>query len=152
MKDHYPLTVYFDASCGLCNSEMQAIKTHDSAQRLNLVDCSHASFDDAPYRADCVTREDMMKCLHVRDSHGEWIKGVSAFELLYRTVDLSTIANLWGSRFTRPLAERIYPWIARHRQVMSWMGLPILFKLWSKCAARRSYKRGRRCNEGQCKI
>ena len=152
MNDQYPLTVYFDASCGLCNSEIQNIKIHDTEQRLILVDCSADSFDDTPYRADGITREDMMECLHVRNRQGVWIKGVASFELIYRTVNMSVIADLWGSRFTRPLVERIYPWVARHRQVMSLTGLPILFMLWGKCAARRANKRSRKCHEGQCSI
>ena len=78
----YPLTVYFDASCSLCNSEMQALKIHDTKQRLCLIDCSAADFDDAPFRSEGITREAMMACLHVQNSQGTWIKGVSAFELL----------------------------------------------------------------------
>jgi predicted DCC family thiol-disulfide oxidoreductase YuxK len=152
MNEQYPLTVFFDASCGLCNNEMQAIKIHDTEQRLNLVDCSAHDFDDRPYRAEGVTREVMMECLHVLDSQREWIKGVSAFELIYRTVGMPAIASLWGGRFTRPLAERAYPWIARHRRLFSWTGIPMLFKLWGKCEARRAFKRSRRCSEGQCSI
>ena len=152
MNDQYPLTVYYDASCGLCNSEMQNIKTHDFGQHLILVDCSAPGFDDAPYRPDGVTHQAMMECLHVRNSHGEWIKGVPAFELLYRTAGMLTVARLWGGRFTRPLAERIYPWVARHRQVISWTGLPILFTLWGKCEARRADKRSRQCCDGQCSV
>lgn len=152
MNEQYPLTVFFDASCGLCKNEMQAIKIHDSGQRLSLVDCSANNFDDTPYRADGVTREAMMACLHVLNSHGKWIKGVSAFELIYRTVGMPVMANLWGGRFTRPLAERAYPWIARHRGLFSWTGIPMLFKLWGNCEARRAFKRSRRCSKGQCSI
>lgn len=152
MKEQYPLTVYFDASCELCNSEIQNIKIHDSEQHLILVDCSAPGFDDTPYRADGVTRQDMMECLHVRNRHGEWIKGVSAFELLYRTTGMLTIARLWGGKFTRPLAERIYPWVARHRHAISWTGMPILFKLWGKCEACRAYQRSRKCHNGHCSI
>ena len=123
MNEQYPLTVYFDASCGLCHNEMQNIKIHDSEQHLIMVDCSAEGFDDMPYRADGVTREAMMDCLHVRNSQGAWIKGISAFELLYRTVGMPAMANFWGGRFTRPLMERTYPWIARHRQLISKFGL-----------------------------
>lgn len=152
MNEQYPLTVYFDASCGLCNSEMQAIKIHDSAQQLILVDCSPVNFDDRAFRAEGITRESMMACLHVRDSAGVWIKGVAAFELLYRTVGMSALASLWGGKFTRPLMERAYPWVARHRQLLSWTGMPILFKLLGKCEARRAFKRSRRCSAGRCAI
>lgn len=146
----YPLTVFFNASCGLCNNEMRAIKVHDTEQRLNLVDCSAYDFDDSPYRADGVTREALMECLHVLDSQRVWIKGAAAFELIYRMVGMPAIASLWGGRFTRPLAERAYPWIARHRRIFSWTGIPIFFKLWGHCEARRAVKRSRRCREGQC--
>lgn len=152
MNEQYPLTVYFDASCSLCNSEMQNIKIHDTAQRLNLVDCSATSFDDVPFRDEGITREAMLKVLHVRNNQGAWVKGVSAFELLYRTADMPILANLWGGKFTRPLAERIYPWVARHRQAISWTGMPTLFKLWVKCEARRANKRSQSCSQGQCSI
>lgn len=152
MNEQYPLTVYFDASCSLCNSEMQAIGIHDAKQQLILIDCSAASFDDIPFRAEGITRDAMMTCLHVRDSRGAWIKGVAAFELLYRTVGMRALASLWGGRFTRPLMERAYPWVARHRQFLSWTGMPILFKLLGKCEARRADKRSRRCSEGRCAI
>jgi predicted DCC family thiol-disulfide oxidoreductase YuxK len=152
MNERYPLTVYFDASCRLCNSEMQAIKIHDTEQRLILADCSAIDFDDAPFRADGITREAMMECLHVLDSNGRWIKGVDAFELLYQTVGMTALAYLWGGKLTRPLADRIYPWVARHRQLISCTGIPLLFTLWGKFAARRAHKRSRKCHDGQCSI
>jgi predicted DCC family thiol-disulfide oxidoreductase YuxK len=152
MNEQYPLTVYFDGSCGLCSSEMQAIQAHDSERRLILVDCSAADFDDSAFRAEGISRVDMMARLHVRNGLGAWIKGVAAFELLYRTVGMSAFASLWGGKFTRPAMERIYPWVARHRQLLSWTGMPVLFKLLGKCQARRTFKRSRRCSEGRCSI
>jgi predicted DCC family thiol-disulfide oxidoreductase YuxK len=152
MNEHYPLTVYFDASCALCNSEMQAIKAHDAERRLILIDCSSRDFDDSGFQAEGITRKDMMVCLHVRDSAGTWIKGVAAFETLYRTVHMPTLAKLWGGRFTRPLMEGIYPWVARHRQLLAWTGMPLLFMLLGKCEARRAHIRSQRCSEGRCSI
>jgi predicted DCC family thiol-disulfide oxidoreductase YuxK len=117
-----------------------------------LIDCSAFSFDDTPFRAEGVTLENMMTCLHVRDNRGEWTRGVSAFELLYRTVDKTSLGYLWGSRWTRPLTELAYPWVARHRQLLSWSGLPLLFKLWGWCEARSAYQHSRRCHNGKCSI
>lgn len=152
MNEQYPLTVFFDASCGLCHNEMQNIKIHDSEQHVILVDCSAEGFDDVSYQVDGVTRAAMMECLHVRDSQGAWIKGIAAFEVLYRTVGMPAMANFWGSRFTRPLMERVYPWIARNRQFITKTGLPIFFEIWSKHSARQAYKRSRQCSEGRCSI
>lgn len=152
MSEQYPLTVFFDASCSLCDSEMQTIKLHDLEQRLVLIDCSAVDFDDAPFATDGVTREAMMNRLHVRDQQGAWIKGVAAFELIYRTVGMSAFADLWGSRMTRPIMEHLYPWVARHRQLLSLTGLPVLFTLLGKYEARRAYRRSQRCNDGQCTL
>jgi predicted DCC family thiol-disulfide oxidoreductase YuxK len=152
MNQQYPLTVYFDASCRLCSSEIQAIKLHDTNGNLVLIDCSAADFDDGLFRVEGITREEMMESLHVRDSQGKWFKGVSSFELIYRTVGMPGMAGLWGGRLTRPLTEAVYPWIVSHRQSLSKLGLPILFDLWGKCSARRAYKRSRQCSDGQCSI
>lgn len=147
---HTQLIVYFDASCALCNSEMQNIKIHDEQNQLTLLDCSAVDFDDTTLRAEGINRSAMMEILHVRDAQGLWVTGVSAFELLYRTVGMSMLASLWGSRYTRPVAEILYPWVARHRQLFTWTGAPLLFRLWGRCAARRANRR--RCHNGQCSI
>lgn len=152
MKDANALTVFFDASCKLCNSEMQNIKLHDIADRLTLVDCSAPEFDDGPFMLEGISRIAMMNCLHARNDLGEWIKGVAAFEVIYRSVGMASIAKLWGHPLTRPLAERAYPWVVRHRYFLSRIGLHKLFNLWSRHAARQADKRSRQCSEGNCSI
>jgi predicted DCC family thiol-disulfide oxidoreductase YuxK len=152
MKTAYPLTVYFDASCKLCDSEMHNIKLHDIEERLTLVDCSAPEFDDTPFVSEGITRDVMMSCLHARNDHGEWIKGVAAFELIYRMVGMASIARLWGSPLTRPLAERAYPWVVRYRHLLSKIGLHQIFNLWSRHAARQADKRSRQCSQGHCSI
>ena len=149
MRSDLPLTIYFDASCRLCHSEMMNLQAHDARGYLRLVDCSAPAFDDAPFRADGITRTDMMERLHVRDNQGAWIKGVAAFELIYRTIGMHSMARLWGPD---TLLGRLYPWIARHRQALSLTGLPLLFSLWGKCAARRANKRSRACKDGKCRL
>jgi predicted DCC family thiol-disulfide oxidoreductase YuxK len=94
MSTTYPLTVYFDASCALCNSEMQNIKQHDTENRLTLTDCSAPDFDDRAFHPEGITRDAMMNCLHAQDPDGNWLKGVAAFEVIYRTVGMASIATL----------------------------------------------------------
>lgn len=152
MAERFPITIFYDASCELCRAEIEVLKSHDVENCFDLVDCSPADFDDSSYRNEGITREAMMNYLHARDGSGEWFVGVDAFELLYRTVGLSAIASLWGGRLARPVSMRIYPWIARHRQLISMSGLPLLFRLWSRCAAQRSHHQSRRCANGKCTI
>lgn len=152
MNTSYPLTIYFDASCRLCNSEMQNIKIHDHEDKLILIDCSAPEFDDAPFKKEGINRMLMMNRLHAQDSKGNWLVGVEAFEVIYQTVGMASIAKLWGSRFTKPLAVKLYPWVVEHRYMLSKIGLSELFGLWSKHAARKAEKRSRLCSEGRCVI
>jgi predicted DCC family thiol-disulfide oxidoreductase YuxK len=152
LMTNLPLTIYFDASCPLCNSEIQNIKLHDAQGHLILVDCSASNFDVAPFENGGITLKDMMQALHVRNNQGDWIIGVPAFELIYQAVGLTAIANFWGGKFTGALAAKLYPWIARNRQLLSRAGLQWGFKLWSKYQARRAQKRSKQCHAGQCSI
>lgn len=152
MKQTPKLTIYFDASCRLCSSEMYNIKQHDADNCLTLVDCSSADFDDTSFKAEGIDQHAMMNCLHARYEHGEWIKGVAAFEIIYRSVGIASIAALWGHPLTRPLAERMYPWVVRHRQFLSSLGLHKLFNLWSRYAARKAARHSQQCKTGHCAI
>ena len=152
MNTIYPLTIYFDASCRLCNSEMQNIKLHDTNNQLILIDCSTPTFNETPFHAEGITKILMMNRLHAQDANGKWLVGVDAFEVIYRTVGMASIATLWGGRFTKPLAKKMYPWVVKHRYALSKIGLPELFGLWSKHTARKAEKRSRLCSEGRCKV
>ena len=126
---HYPLTVFYDASCPMCASEIQALKSRDAHDRLRLVDCSAAQFDDSVLAGLSIARGDLMTLLHVRDARGRWFIGVEAFEQAYRAAGLETLAGWWGSRKLRPILSRLYPWIARHRQLLSRLGCNALVRL-----------------------
>lgn len=145
----YPLTIYFDASCRLCNSEMQNIKLHDIDNQLVLIDCSSPDFDDTVCKDNDISQTAMMNRLHAQDAEGKWLIGVAAFEVIYLTVGMAFIAKLWGSPITRPWAERLYPWVVKHRYALSKIGLPELFGLWGKYVARKAEKRSRLCSEGR---
>lgn len=147
MRSDLPLTVYFDASCPMCHSEMLNIKAHDTRGHLHLVDCSAPEFDASPFHHEGVTLTDMMNRIHVRDRQGAWIKGAPAMELIYRTAGMQRMARLWESH---ALLGRIYPWIARNRYALSLTGLPWVFALWARYAAWRAVRRTRKCRDGRC--
>lgn len=115
----YPLTVFYDASCPLCVREMAALRTRDRHGRLELVDCSAPEFSDEGLRAEGITREKLMRLIHVRDAHGRWLVGVPGLEAVYRAVGRERAARLWGSRHLHPLVRPLYAWVARHRQTLS---------------------------------
>lgn len=118
-----PLTVYYDKSCPLCATEMDALQDLDWRGRLELVDCSAPGFEDRAAAGEGVTREAMMTRLHARDPEGRWLKGLDAFEAVYAAAGLDRAARLWAHPRLRPLLDRVYPWIARYRQPLSRLGL-----------------------------
>lgn len=118
-----PLKVYYDKSCPLCATEMDALQELDWRGRLELVDCSAAGFDDRATAGEGVTREAMMTRLHARDPEGRWLKGLDAFEAVYAAAGLDRAARLWADPRLRPVLDRIYPWVARNRQALSRLGL-----------------------------
>jgi predicted DCC family thiol-disulfide oxidoreductase YuxK len=134
----FPLTIYYDASCPLCADEMHALKIADADGRLVLVDCSAPEFDDTPFAGYGITRDSMMHLIHARDAGGRWLKGIDVFEAAYDAAGFTVLARLWGHSRLRPWWDKLYPWVARNRYALSRLGLPHLFRLLTKKAARRS--------------
>ncbi len=133
----YPLTVFYDASCPLCASEMHALRELDAAGHIELVDCSAPEFSDEGLRAEGITRVALMQRIHARDARGRWLRGIDAFEAVYRAAGLEGAARVWGNPRWRPLFDRLYAWIARHRQLLSRLGMQRLVRRLIRGAARR---------------
>ena len=125
----FPLTIFYDASCAMCAGEMHALKELDADGRLALVDCSPPEFDDQALAQGGFCRADAMTLIHARDADGRWLIGVDVFEAAYRAAGLTAIARVWGNPRLRPLLDRMYPWVARHRQTLSRLGLNLLVRL-----------------------
>ncbi len=116
----YPITIYFDASCQLCSSEINNLVARDKHRAILLVDCSPVDFDDRSLPAN---RETMMNIIHARDAAGVWLRGVDVFIAAYRAANLNFISRLLAHRLIKPLAARGYPWVVRNRFRLSQLGL-----------------------------
>ncbi len=125
----YPVTVFYDASCAMCASEMLALKARDRDGRIELVDCSAPEFDETVLAGTGIRREALMALIHARDAHGRWLVGIDVFEAAYAAAGLKTVAGFWGSPALRPLLARLYPWIARNRRLLSRLGINRLVRL-----------------------
>jgi predicted DCC family thiol-disulfide oxidoreductase YuxK len=120
----FPLTIYYDASCPLCASEMHTIKETDFENKLILVDCSSQAFNEPDFCP--TTKEIMMERIHAQDATGNWIKGVDVFAAAYGASGFSSLAKIWGSKTLRPILSRAYPLIADNRHWLSKTPLPYL--------------------------
>lgn len=113
------LTVFYDKSCPLCDTEMCALQERGAG--MDLIDCSAAAFPEQG--VDGVSRERLMARMHARTRDGKWLVGLDAFEAIYASAGLHGAARLWKSRALRPLLNPLYALIARYRQALSRLGL-----------------------------
>ena len=127
MNITYPLTIYYDASCPMCRTEMETLKETDFDNKLILVDCSNPNMD---VPASCpATPEAMMERIHAQDASGQWIKGVHVFAVAYNSAGFEKLGRMWGSTMLRPLLSHAYPWIADNRHWLSKTPIPYLLNM-----------------------
>lgn len=152
MTATWPLRIYYDASCPLCREEMHALKDHDAGQRLALVDASAPGFTDPDLAAAGIPRSELMRLIHARDAAGRWFIGVDVFELAYSAAGLHGMARLWAHPRLRPVWTRLYPWIARLRQPLSWLRLNRAYGWLVRRAAARAQALAGACATGRCDL
>jgi len=137
--DNRPMTVYYDRSCPLCTAELDALQLTDYG--FDLKDCSAAEFHDETATTCGITQAAMLESIHLRDEHGQWFKGVDAFEIIYRRTGNTTVANWLAKPKWRTLNERLYAFIARHKKWAAAFGLHkpyAVFLKWHMNRKRRS--------------
>ncbi len=152
MTAAWPLVIYYDASCPLCREEMHALKAYDHAGRLQLRDASLPGFSDADLEAAGIGLPTLMRLIHARDAEGRWFRGVEVFELAYGAAGLDGIARLWAHPRLRPVWDRVYPWIARFRQPLSWLRLNRAYGWLVRRAAVRAHRKSQACAAGRCEL
>ena len=152
MTATWPLTIYYDASCPLCREEMHALKAHDAADSLRLVDASPQGFADPELTTAGIAQADLMRLIHARDASGRWFVGVDVFELAYGAAGLRGMARLWANPRLRPLWNGLYPWVARLRQPLSWLRLNRAYGWLVRRAAARAQARAGTCATGRCEL
>jgi len=148
----WPLTIYYDASCPLCREELHALAAADRAGRLRLHEIAAPDAVDAHCRAAGVDRAMLMARIHARDADGRWYRGVPVFELAYGAAGLAGVAALFAHPRLRPWWDRVYPWVADHRQALSRLRLHRLFGWVVRFAAARAAKRASACDAGECGV
>lgn len=131
---HYPLTLYFDAACAVCNLEMDNLKARNTEGRLCFVDISHPDFDPAPLG---VSLQALNSLLHAQRPDGSLVIGVEVFRLAYGAVGLGrwTAPTQW--RLVAPWIDLAYAWVARNRYGLSRVAMPVLQWLRRQRAQRR---------------
>lgn len=131
----YPMTIYYDASCLLCNTEINNLQRRSTDDRLEFVDISAPGFTSLP---PGVTLAQMMALIHARKADGSVIQGMEVFRLAYSAAGIGWVAGALGLPLIGALAERLYPWIARNRQRFPLFLVRWLFEMPVQRAAEKS--------------
>ena len=119
----YPLTLFYDAACPVCRTEMEALRQRDAAGRLRFEDVRAVRFA-VPAGT---TLDDMLTSLHGRTADDRLVVGVESLRLAYRAVGLGWLVAPTAWPLLRGPSERAYLWFARHRFAMpAWLGLAAL--------------------------
>ncbi|WP_271009724.1 thiol-disulfide oxidoreductase DCC family protein [Paucibacter sp. B51] len=115
----FPLTLFYESACPLCDSEMRNLMLRSREGLLRFVDVSAPDFAGPP--PGC-SHEDLLSLMHGLRADGQVIRSVEVFRLAYAAVGLPGVSRALSLPVLRPLAETLYPWIARHRHhVPAWI-------------------------------
>ena len=139
----YPLTLYYESACALCNGEMTNLMLRDTEGKLRFVDVSAAGFDNPP---PGTTAADLLELIHAQTADGRVLRGVEVFRLAYRAVGLDWLVAPTTWPLLDRLADRLYPVLARNRHRIPRLVSHLLFETATRRAAERAAQR--RCTPG----
>lgn len=140
----YPLTLYYDSACPLCDTEMHNLMLRNQAGQLRFEDVQAPGFA-CPRE---VTREALLARMHARTAGGQWLSGVAAFEVAYAAVGMGWVMAPARVPLLRAGLDRLYPVVARNRyRVPAWA-----VRLFFGKALRRAAERAaaQQCTTDQC--
>jgi predicted DCC family thiol-disulfide oxidoreductase YuxK len=151
----YPLTIYYDSTCPLCRAEMHNLQLRDTHGRLRLVDASPPGFHSPVPGVD---RQGLMTIIHAIDAQGHVLSGVDVFRAAYAAVGLGHVSAAVSLPVVGWLADRAYPWVARHRNRIPRVLVAWLFEGPRRQAAERAADQAAqaaasraRCNDTTCR-
>ena len=108
----YPLNIYYEAACPLCNAEITNLMRRNTAGLLQFTDISAPGF---VARLGNVTTNDLLELIHAQRADGVVIKGLEVFRLAYSAVGSNWFAIMTRWPFVSAIAAQSYQLLARVR-------------------------------------
>jgi len=103
MRNHLPLSVYYDGECPVCRQEVALYRRMDTAQRVVWIDILTLADAELPQMK---SRGDLLGRFHARAGNGAWMIGVDAFAAIWdRSPGLRHLAFLFRTPGIRQLAK-----------------------------------------------
>jgi predicted DCC family thiol-disulfide oxidoreductase YuxK len=109
----FQYTVLFDGHCPICLASVRRLKRWDTRGALVFLAAQDPS---VPRDFSQLSREALVESLHLVGPGGEVWQGAEALEVLVNLLPgLSRARFLFRVPLVRPVARRVYRWIARNR-------------------------------------
>lgn len=108
----YPLTVFFDGACPICDREIALMRRLDRHRLLIFCDFSRPDYDATSIG---VSPDELGRIIHARWVDGGMITGVDVFRAMWEAVGLGFLARLTRLSLVEPLVVKAYAWFARNR-------------------------------------
>ncbi|MGZ8381163.1 MAG: thiol-disulfide oxidoreductase DCC family protein [Nitrospira sp.] len=108
----YPLTVFFDGACPICDREIALMRRLDRRRRLIFCDFSRSDYDATSID---ISPAELGRIIHARWGEGTIITGVDVFRAMWEAVGLGFLARLTRLSLVEPLVVKAYAWFARNR-------------------------------------
>ncbi|WP_338367225.1 DUF393 domain-containing protein [uncultured Pseudoalteromonas sp.] len=115
------MIIFYDASCPLCNTEMQHLKDADTKHKIVLEDLNSHDFST---RYPSVNKNKAMAILHAQLPSGEMIYGLDVTYQAWKTVGKYRWLKIFRLPVIRLLADAAYLFFAKHRQTISRLLMP----------------------------
>ncbi len=120
------LTLYFDGSCPLCLAEVIFLQSRNVQGQLAFVDVTQTGFQATDHHISC---EAAMAQIHGRTAQGHVLVGVPVFAMAYKLAKLPVLAWILSRPWLTPILQPAYVWFAKHRQTISRLIGPGVFRL-----------------------
>jgi predicted DCC family thiol-disulfide oxidoreductase YuxK len=108
----YPLTIFFDGACPICDREIALMRRLNRRRRLVFCDFSRPDYDTASIN---ISPAELGRVIHARWANGNVITGVEVFRAMWDAVGLGVLARLSRLSLVEPLVLNTYAWFARNR-------------------------------------
>ena len=110
-------TVVYDGECGICRRSIALLRDWDTHHRLEPVPFQARGLMD---RYPGIDEREFRQAVQVIAPDGRRWSGADAVEkALERTPKGRRIACLFKLPFARPIARRVYRWVARNRPLLA---------------------------------
>lgn len=144
----YPLTIYYESACALCNAEMTNLQLRNTRKLLAFVDISAPGFSGLP---EGTTLAAMLEEIHGQQADGTVLRGVDVFRAAYAAAGMPAVSRVLNLPLVGTLADRAYPWVARNRHRFPRRLTAFVFETGIRRAAEQAARRAH-CGTDACRL